>query len=406
MQVRPGDCVVAFSRNDIFAIKREIEKHTGYKCCVIYGKLPSQIRTDQARLFNDPNSGYDILVASDAIGMGLNLNIRRIIFNTIFKFDGESVVRLGHSAIKQISGRAGRRNSPYPQGEVTCRDPRDLEYIRHCLSTDIPPIEKAGLLPTAAHIELFSDAMQRYHLGKKGMTTGTLQNPNDLYRVLRQFSAMATVKGDYFLCRQTEMRRLAKKLNHIPLQIRDAYTLCLSPVSEAAMTLLENFAKKLSRGEVCGLPSRTVPKKAKNFDELSHLCNMYSDADLFLWLQFKFPPSNAVEQQAAIFRKEQTLAFINEALANSENLKLNHSYISQSARYRAAWEKDLGYASDALLDEDNENEREYRGGEDEYGVDEGDEAIYWKPFVWSLRWLRTVLDSVGFSLKNIALSIM
>jgi ATP-dependent RNA helicase SUPV3L1/SUV3 len=63
-QVQPGDCVVAFSRNDIFAIKREIEKTTGYKCCVIYGKLPPQTRTDQARRFNDPNSGYDILVAS------------------------------------------------------------------------------------------------------------------------------------------------------------------------------------------------------------------------------------------------------------------------------------------------------------------------------------------------------
>jgi ATP-dependent RNA helicase SUPV3L1/SUV3 len=117
-QVQPGDCVVAFSRDDIFAIKREIEQTTTYKCCVIYGSLPPQTRSEQARLFNDPGSGFDILVASDAIGMGLNLNIRRIIFNSIFKHDGSGIVRLSHSAVKQIAGRAGRRNSPFPEGKL------------------------------------------------------------------------------------------------------------------------------------------------------------------------------------------------------------------------------------------------------------------------------------------------
>jgi ATP-dependent RNA helicase SUPV3L1/SUV3 len=88
--VKQGDCVVAFSRNDIFAIKHEIEKNTNHKCCVIYGSLPPQTRSEQARRFNDPNSGFDVLVASDEIRMGLNLNIRRIIFNSILKNDGSS----------------------------------------------------------------------------------------------------------------------------------------------------------------------------------------------------------------------------------------------------------------------------------------------------------------------------
>ena len=57
--------MVAFSRNDIFAIKREIEESTPYKCCIIYGALPPPTRADQAKKFNNPNSGYDILVASD-----------------------------------------------------------------------------------------------------------------------------------------------------------------------------------------------------------------------------------------------------------------------------------------------------------------------------------------------------
>lgn len=71
--LQTGDCVVCFSRANIYAIKQRIESSLGTKCAVIYGSLPPETRAQQARLFNDPNSGYDILVASDAIGMGLNL---------------------------------------------------------------------------------------------------------------------------------------------------------------------------------------------------------------------------------------------------------------------------------------------------------------------------------------------
>jgi ATP-dependent RNA helicase SUPV3L1/SUV3 len=369
--VLPGDCVVAFSRNDIFAIKREIENTTKYKCCVIYGKLPPQTRADQARRFNDPDSGYDILVASDAIGMGLNLNIKRIIFNSIFKFNGDKIIRLSHSEVKQISGRAGRRNSPYPLGEVSCRDPRDLQYIRACLSTDIEPIEKAGLLPTAAHVELFSDAMSAYDVDNEEDTFA------DLHQILRQFNAMATVKGDYFLGRQSEMKLIAKRLKNVPLNIRDAYNMCLSPVTEGSLDLLESFAWKYSRGEVAGLPSRSVPKRAKSFDDLSYLCGIYGDADLFLWLGLKFPPSNAVEQAAAVARKEKTLEYINEALANSESLQLNHCYLKTATRLRKSWEAENGRSRDVgLYDLDEDGDENEEDEDDDYFLEENREAVY------------------------------
>jgi ATP-dependent RNA helicase SUPV3L1/SUV3 len=71
-RIRQGDCIVTFSRTNIFNLKKDIEE-TGLRCAVVYGRLPPEIRAEQAALFNDPNSGYDVLVASDAIGMGLNL---------------------------------------------------------------------------------------------------------------------------------------------------------------------------------------------------------------------------------------------------------------------------------------------------------------------------------------------
>ncbi len=59
----------------------------------------------QAVLFNDVASGSDILVASDVVGMGLNLNIRRINFSTLEKFDGTSMRALTVAEIKQIAGQ-------------------------------------------------------------------------------------------------------------------------------------------------------------------------------------------------------------------------------------------------------------------------------------------------------------
>ena len=77
------------------------------RVCVVYGALPPEMRRMQARLFNEPGNGYDVLVASDAIGMGLNLNIRRVIFHTLSKTMGggqEDAIEVPPPQIKQIAG--------------------------------------------------------------------------------------------------------------------------------------------------------------------------------------------------------------------------------------------------------------------------------------------------------------
>lgn len=71
--LRKGDCVVVFSRLGIRAMKADIEKLTRRRVAIVYGSLPPETRAQQAKLFNDSDNDYDFLVASDAIGMGLNL---------------------------------------------------------------------------------------------------------------------------------------------------------------------------------------------------------------------------------------------------------------------------------------------------------------------------------------------
>eukprot|EP00601_Ochromonadales_sp_CCMP2298_P008991 CAMPEP_0173197620 /NCGR_PEP_ID=MMETSP1141-20130122/16262_1 /TAXON_ID=483371 /ORGANISM="non described non described, Strain CCMP2298" /LENGTH=797 /DNA_ID=CAMNT_0014122381 /DNA_START=155 /DNA_END=2548 /DNA_ORIENTATION=- len=162
-KVQPGDCIVAFSKADIFSIRREIEKHTPYKCAVIYGQLPPETRSTQARLFNEEDTGFDVLVASDAIGMGLNLNIRRIVFHTTLKRNKTGVYWVEPSGVKQIAGRAGRLSSKFKVGLVTAWQEVDLAYVRAVMAWDIPQITSAGIFPSVEQVELFAEQLRKVH---------------------------------------------------------------------------------------------------------------------------------------------------------------------------------------------------------------------------------------------------
>ena len=164
--VKPGDCVVAFSRKDIFSIREAIERLTKHKCCVVYGQLPPETRAKQASLFNEEDSGYDVLVASDAIGMGLNLNIRRIIFHSIDKVQDTKQKQKGRvpeTMMKQIAGRAGRRSSQYKDlGEVTCLEGGEgMEWLRSSLASPVEQVAAAGLFPAVEHLQAYSDLLDR-----------------------------------------------------------------------------------------------------------------------------------------------------------------------------------------------------------------------------------------------------
>lgn len=111
-RIEKGDCVVAFSRSGIFALKKRIEDMTNLRCAVAYGRLPPEIRSEQAALFNDPNSGFDVIVGSDAIGMGLNLYV----FNT------QPPVCIVHPLTGRSNGSSSRRRaSGMEPGKSSCR---------------------------------------------------------------------------------------------------------------------------------------------------------------------------------------------------------------------------------------------------------------------------------------------
>ncbi|MBR1686446.1 MAG: hypothetical protein IJ708_15025, partial [Clostridia bacterium] len=105
--VKPGDALVVFSKKSVHAVAAELQsKKKGIRCSIIYGALPYEVRHEEARRFREGET--DIVVATDAIGMGLNLPIQRVVFLEMEKFDGQTRRNLYDAEIKQIAGRAGR----------------------------------------------------------------------------------------------------------------------------------------------------------------------------------------------------------------------------------------------------------------------------------------------------------
>lgn len=160
-KVQAGDCVVTFSRSNVFALKNQIERQLGTKAAVVYGALPPETRAEQARDFNEGRA--QVLVASDAVGMGLNLKINRIIFETLWKWNGKQEVPLSISSAKQIAGRAGRFGQQRTSsaldatttadapgdtgGTVTTLHDDDFPLLKNLLSRTLPPVKRAVIDP-------------------------------------------------------------------------------------------------------------------------------------------------------------------------------------------------------------------------------------------------------------------
>ncbi|KAG2728221.1 hypothetical protein I3760_01G194900 [Carya illinoinensis] len=293
-QIQTGDCIVTFSRKEIYKLKRKIENGGKHLCSVVYGSLPPETRTRQATMFNDASSDFDVLVASDAIGMGLNLNISRIIFSTMKKFDGFEMRDLTVPEIKQIAGRAGRYGSRFPVGEVTCIDAEDLPLLHSSLESPSPTLERAGLFPTFDLMFMYSRVCQT----------------NGLHQILEHFLDNAKLSENYFIADCEETLKVAAVLDELPLGLHDKYLFCISPVdmaddisSQGLTQFAQNYANKgiVRLREIFTPGTLRVPKTQTALKELE---SIHKVLDLYVWLSFRledsFPDRDVASTQKAI----------------------------------------------------------------------------------------------------------
>lgn len=292
--IRSGDCVVAFSRREIFEVKMAIEKHTNHRCCVIYGALPPETRRQQANLFNDQDNEFDVLVASDAVGMGLNLNIRRVVFYTLSKYNGDKIVPVPASQVKQIAGRAGRRGSCYPDGLTTTLHLEDLDYLIECLKQPFEEVKKVGLFPFFEQVELFAGKL-----------------PNVTFcQILEKFGENCRLDGSYFLCRHDHIKKVANMLEKVQgLSLEDRFNFCFAPVNirdPKAMYHLLRFCSAYSQNVPVNIAMGMPKGSARNDAELLDLETKHLVLSMYMWLSHHF--------------KEETFPYVKKAEAMATDI--------------------------------------------------------------------------------------
>ncbi len=209
--VEQGDALIAFSKKNVLAIAASLEGR-GIKASVIYGNLPPQTRQEQVRLFTEGVN--QVVVATDAIGMGINLPIRRVVFMNTTKFDGVGKRRLLAEEIRQIAGRAGRYGF-YDTGYV--QSAMEPEYVGKKLSEPLYPLRRARvgfpelLLDIDIELDEIIEAWEK--TGNPPMYDKiSMKESVDKYRYLRDYRKKITYMDD---------RKLVLSLITCPFDVKD-----------------------------------------------------------------------------------------------------------------------------------------------------------------------------------------
>lgn len=131
--------IVGFSVDDVYATAELIRRQKG-GCAVVMGALSPRTRNAQVAMYQAGEVDY--LVATDAIGMGLNLDIRHVAFESTHKFDGRRLRPLFPHELGQIAGRAGRHTEPGTFGVTGEAQPLDEGLIDAIENHRFQPISR------------------------------------------------------------------------------------------------------------------------------------------------------------------------------------------------------------------------------------------------------------------------
>lgn len=323
--IRDGDCIVCFNKDSIYSISMELEA-LNKQVAVVYGTLPPGAKIAQCKKFNDAEC--NVMVATDAIGMGLNLSIGRIIFFSLMKTTADEKGQrwqeyISTSQCLQIAGRAGRFKTAHEIGYVTTYKPEDLRQLREIMSRPVQPIERGGLHPTAEQIELFA-----FHLPHL-----SLSNLIDLFIDLCEFDSSA-----YFICDLESFKLLANTIEHINVPLKARFIFCCAPINikfPFSIAMFTKFVRQFSIGEPITVDwlKRAIswPKTApKGLEELSHLEQVHDALELYLWLSYRFvdifPEAEGVrdlqkELDAVIFKGVSDIVKLIKAIKTKQRKK-------------------------------------------------------------------------------------
>jgi len=275
-QLKKGDAVIAFSRKDVLTFSARF-RQWGFNVASIYGALSPEVRRTESERFN--NGAADILVATDAIGMGLNLPIQRVIFCNIYKFDGVASRPLNATEVRQIAGRAGRHGI-YPTGYVNVLEDDERIHIAHMLMTDdTSPLMKLPIAPSFGEIAAIAEQI---HTAK-------------IAECLAYFAERMRFNHDLFALNSAPAQ-LAQALlvdAYAPkMALKDKFVFCCAPISINVNIEKDYFLMCLQSAYLLApraLPKAPVWLNSENPKHLEEAENLSQNISLYAWLSYKFP---------------------------------------------------------------------------------------------------------------------
>jgi ATP-dependent RNA helicase SUPV3L1/SUV3 len=303
-KVKPLTALVAFSRKEVLSLRQRLASH--HRVSVIYGNLSPEVRREEARKFREGES--DVLVATDAIAMGLNLPIRTLLFTRDNKFDGLRRRELTTAEILQIAGRAGRYGIQ-EHGFVGALDAATLETIEGKFYAPLPDIQ----LPISIMASL-------HHV----MLIGEILETDDLLTILSFFAENMEFEGPFRAANIESMLEIAEIVGQYDLDLRARYHLSTAPVSINSPyieSVFHRYLKHLQKDQsVPYIPPRDLPPYAHTNEELLTAEDRVKEVSLYLWLGFRFD-EQFPDVSAAIEARTRLNRFIETSLAKGDFVK-------------------------------------------------------------------------------------
>ncbi|SFH10117.1 helicase-related protein [Methylobacterium gossipiicola] len=309
-EVAPGDAVVAFSRRAVHE-HRETLVAAGRSVATIYGALSPEVRRAEATRFRDGEA--EVLVTTDAIGMGLNLGpLKRVIFAAVRKWDGSAERALTNAEIRQIAGRAGRFGHQ-EAGYVAATDDDAMGPVRDALS-GAPTAPAADtrffVRPDLAAIEAAAAEL------------GT----DSLSAVMAHFTRATFYEGSPFQpSALDEFLGAAEAVDQVSLPIREKFAFAVTPIDRRDPIAVAVVARWL---QARALGASVPALRADPHGDLAYQERTVRLASAYLWLARRFP--DTFDDGAAMRAvRERANAAIERTLRETATLT-----VTQRARMR------------------------------------------------------------------------
>lgn len=292
-----GDALIAFSRREVLDLRAALMQH-GRRVAVVYGALSPEVRRAEAQRFN--SGGADILIATDAIGMGLNLSIKRVVFAALKKFDGKQTRDLTVQEVKQIGGRAGRYGKHEVGTVAVLAGAGSPSFIRRQLEADpeLPEDLRPFVQPDADIVKAVASEI----------------GSESLYGVLSRIHRAVLRKDDpnYRLADMEQAFAIASALEGVDgldLTTRWSYAMCPVDDRDNGIRRLVGWAADHAAGRRVLPPGtgRLPPSERASREELERAEKRHKRLVAWRWLALRFPDFYPDREEA-----EETTRKLNE----------------------------------------------------------------------------------------------